>query len=360
MLRRALLILTMLLVLPLGGPRSAGAQSDAFAGLVAAAKAEGTVVVDGPPLDPVRNALTQDFERVYGIKVSYISSGSSQSGARVRAERAAGKYLLDVFISGSDTPLLTFLPSGWLDRIEPALIQPDVIDKRKWIDGHLWYADEQHTILRVISMLSPELAINTRLVKPSEVANWQNLLDAKWQGKIIAKDPSVPGAGVVLTSYFYMQYGPDFVRKLYKDQKPMLSRDPRQSVQWLAQGTAPILVGPDFPTLMAFQKLGYPVMAIFPQGPEMLTGGWGLISLMNRAPHPNAAKLFVNWLAGKQGQESFANSSIEVSLRNDVTYHDIPPYMFPQKNRKYIDLYDYKFITQRDAALEKARALLEL
>jgi ABC-type Fe3+ transport system substrate-binding protein len=197
-------------------------------------------------------------------------------------------------------------------------------------------------------------------VKPSEVSTWQNLLDPKWQGKIIAKDPSIPGAGAVLTVYFYMNFGPDFVRKLYKDQKPLISRDPRQMVQWLAQGTAPILVGPDFVTLASFQKLGYPVTAIFPQGPEMLTGGWGLVSLVNRAPHPNAAKLFVNWLASKAGQDSFANASIEVSLRTDVTYHDIPPYLFPQKNHKYVDLYDAKFVSDRDAALEKARALLDL
>jgi iron(III) transport system substrate-binding protein len=361
MWRRMFVLLTLLLlVLPLGGARNASAQSDAFAALVAAAKAEGSVVVDGPPLDPVRNALTQDFEHAYGIPVSYVSGGGSQSAARVRAERAAGKYLLDVFVSGSDTPLLTFLPSGWLDRIEPALIAPDVIDPRKWLDGHLWYADDQHTILRVILMRSPELAINTKLVKPNEVSTWQSLLDPKWQGKIIAKDPSIAGAGAVLTVYFYMEFGPDFVRKLYRDQKPLISRDPRQMVQWLAQGTAPILVGPDFVTLAAFQKLGYPVAAIFPQGPEMLTGGWGLVSLVNRAPHPNAAKLFVNWLASKAGQDSFANASIEVSLRTDVTYHDIPPYMFPQKNHKYVDLYDAKFVSDRDAALEKARALLNL
>jgi iron(III) transport system substrate-binding protein len=360
-MRTFAVLVVVLLLLPLGGPaRTAGAQADAFAALVAAAKAEGSVVVDGPPLDPVRNALTHDFEAAYGIPVTYLGGGGSQSGARVRAERAAGKYLLDVFVSGSETPLLTFLPSGWLDRIEPALIEPDVIDKRKWIDGHLWYADDQHTILRVVSMLSPELAINTKLVKPGDVKTWQSLLDPKWQGKIVAKDPSVTGAGVILTSYFYMVYGPDFVRKLYKDQRPTLSRDPRQSVQWLAEGTYPILIGPDFPTLDQFQKLGYPVTAIFPQGPEMITGGWGLISLMNRAPHPNAAKLFVNWLAGKQGQESFSKSSLEVSLRSDLTYHGIPSYMFPQKNRKYIDLYDIKFINQRDAATEKVRALLDL
>ncbi len=85
-----------------------------------------------------------------------------------------------------------------------------------------------------------------------------------------------------------------------------------------------------------------------------------MIALMNRAPHPNAAKLFVNWLASKAGQESFANSSLEVSLRNDVVYHGVPDDLFPQKNRTYVDLYDYKFVTeQRGPALDKARALLD-
>jgi len=351
--------LTLLLALPLGVSRSASAQPDAFAALVAAAKAEGSVIVDGPPIDSVRTALTHDFEAAYGIPVSYISSGTAQSGVRVRAERAAGKYLLDVFISGSDPTLLTFLPSGWLDPIEPVLIAPGVADSRKWADGHVWYGDPQHTVLRVFRFTSPELAVNTKLVKPEDVATWQSLLDPKWQGKIIAKDPTIDGAGAVLTAYFYLNYGADFVRKLYKDQHPVLSRDPRQSMQWLAEGTYPILVGPEFVSLQQFQKLGYPIVALYPQGPRFTTGGWGMIALMNHAVHPNAAKLFVNWVAGKQGQASFANSVLEVSLRTDVAYHDVPAELFPQKNTKYTDLYDYKFVTeQRGPALERARALL--
>ena len=53
MWRRTFVVLTLLLlVVPSGGARNAGAQADPFATLVAAAKAEGSVVVDGPPLDP--------------------------------------------------------------------------------------------------------------------------------------------------------------------------------------------------------------------------------------------------------------------------------------------------------------------
>lgn len=63
--------------------------------------------------------------------------------------------------------------------------------------------------------------------------------------------------------------------------------------------------------------------------------------------------------AGRSGQTVFADATLAVSLRNDVTYHDVPAFAFPQKGTKYMDTYDYAFVTgQRDAAFAKARALL--
>lgn len=336
------------------------AQSAAMTSLVNAAKAEGSVVVDGPPVDAVREAIVTGFQRAYGIPVSWISSGTSASGARVRAERAAGKYLLDILISGPDTPLVTFLPNGWLDKIEPILIAPDVLDKRKWRDGHLWYADPGNTILRFQQYVFPELAINTKLVARREVTTWKSLLNPKWKGKLIAKDPATSGSGGSLTSFFYITFGADFVKKLYIDQKPMLSRDARQAMQWLAEGTYPILVGPDMPSLVQFEQLGYPIEPVFPtDGPNVLSGGYGLVALINKAPHPNAAKLFVNWLAGRAAQTAFSHGTHTLSLRTDADNGAFPPFLFPQKGVKYMDTYDYKFVTEkRDPANAKARELL--
>src|SRR5580693_608028 len=165
--RRAAIAGTLALAAAAQAPVSA--QNDAMKALADAAKAEGSVTVDGPPIDEVRIAITQGFQSAYGIPVTYISSGSSASGARVRAERAAGKYLLDVFVSGGDTPGLTFLPAGWLDKVEPVLVAPDVVDKRKWKDGHLWYMDDGHYILRTLQFVTPELVVNTKLVKRGEI-----------------------------------------------------------------------------------------------------------------------------------------------------------------------------------------------
>jgi iron(III) transport system substrate-binding protein len=341
--------------------RPAYAETPAMTALITAAKAEGSVVVDGPPLDSVRDMLVPGFQRAYGIPVTYISGGGAATAARVRAERASGKYLLDVFISGPDTPTITFLPSGWLDKIEPVLVAPDVIDKRDWKDGHLWYEDEGHTILRVLQYVVPELAVNTKFVQPKQVSTWKSLLDPKWVGKMVAKDPaSSGGSGASLASYFYLVFGPEFVKKLYIDQKPMLSRDARQAAQWLAEGTYPILIGPDTTAMDQFRKLGYPLEPVFPtDGPSVLTGGWGLIGLLNKAQHPNAAKLFINWLAGREAQTAYAKATQSLSLRTDVQYTDMPGYLFPQKGTKYMDTYDFKFVTQqRDPALAKARELL--
>ena len=147
----------------------------------------------------MRESLVSGFQNAYGIPVTYLAGGTSASGARVRAERAAGKYLLDAYISGPDTPTMTMLPSGWLDRIEPILVAPDVIDKHKWKDGHLWYEDDAHTIMRVSQNVYPELAVNTKFVKRGEITTWKALLDPKWQGKLIARDPASSGAGGSLT-----------------------------------------------------------------------------------------------------------------------------------------------------------------
>jgi iron(III) transport system substrate-binding protein len=356
------LIFTAYACLNIGAASAQTGDPAAFAALIKAAQAEGQVVVDGPPIDAVRSAVTEAFTNKYSIAVHYISSGSSKSGARVRAERAAGRYLLDVFVSGADTPLLTFKPGGWLDPIKPVLVDPDVTDPTKWSEGHLWYGDPDGHILRLLRYTTPNLAINTSIVKPGEISSWKDLLDPKWKGKIAAKDPSVSGSGASLISYFYLFFGPDFVTKLYQDQKPFISREARQPIQWLAQGTYPIVVGPDSNELKRFMELNYPIVPIFPKdGPGMLSGGWGMVGLMNKAPNPNAAQLFVNWLASREGLEVFAKTTASPALRRDVPHDWAPAYTVPEEGKEYVDTYEYKFvIEQRDAAFEKAKKLLGL
>jgi iron(III) transport system substrate-binding protein len=332
----------------------------AFEGLIKAAKQEGAVVLDGPPIDEVREAISNGFRAKYAIPVSYISSGSSRSGARVRAERAAGRYLLDVFISGSDTPLLTFLPSGWLDPVSAALVDPEVTDTSKWRDNRIWYVDPNRTIVRMLRYVTPTLAINTKIIKPGEISTWKDVIDAKWRGRLLAKDPSVSGAGASMISYFYIAMGADFVKALYVDQKPTISRDSRQAAQSLAVGNQALWVGADQTEATRFQGLGYPIEWVFPSdGPGIVSGGWGFLMLMNKAPNPNAAKLLVNWMLSRDGQTALAKHANSMSLRTDIEQPWVKHHQIPKDGAQYIDSYDYKFVLeQRDPAFEKVKQLL--
>ena len=104
----------------------------------------------------------------------------------------------------------------------------------------------------------------------------------------------------------------------------------------------PILVYPDVRAAVAF-----------------LTAAFGFLCLMNKAPHPNAAKLFLNWLASKDGEEAFAHAQDGASLRTDVKYDGVPDFLFPQKGVSYMDTSDWKFVTeQHQSAMTKVQELL--
>lgn len=341
---------------------STAAFAEVPGALIEAAKKEGKVVVDGPPINTVREALTKGFEKRYGIPVSYISSGTSKSGSRVRAERAGDKFLLDVFISGADTPILTFKKSGWLAPIEPALVDPEVTNGANWSDGHLWYMDPDKTILRMLRYVTPQLVVNTKFVKADEIKSWTDLLKPKYKGKITAKDPSISGSGASLTAYFYFNYGEEFVRGLYKKQDPFLSRSGRQIVQSVAQGKYPIAVGPSVTEFQKFKERGFPLAVVSPtDGPGMISGGWGALCLMDKAPNPNAAKLFINWLASKEGQTIYSQAVVSLSLRTDVPRDWAPDYITVEKGRKYMDTYAYEFVTkERAEGFDRVRKLLGL
>src|SRR4051812_14628593 len=71
--------------LALSAHSAASAQQLGLPELEARARQEGSVVIDGPPVAELRQAITDGFQKAYGIPVSYVSSGGSRSTARVRA-----------------------------------------------------------------------------------------------------------------------------------------------------------------------------------------------------------------------------------------------------------------------------------
>jgi iron(III) transport system substrate-binding protein len=78
-----------------------------------------------------------------------------------------------------------------------------------------------------------------------------------------------------------------------------------------------------------------------------LGGGFGIVVVMNKAPHPNAARVFANWIASKEGQTIYSQTQLQAPVRNDIDPTWVPPQLLPKPGVKYLDTYDYKFVTEQ-------------
>jgi ABC-type Fe3+ transport system substrate-binding protein len=315
--------------------------------LVADAKKEGKVVIIAPPDPQVRAALPAAFKARYGITVDYLGGRSSETSARLRTERQAGVYTVDVALSGIQTMATIFYREKMLEPLDTVLIHPEVTDGSKWKRGKPWFMDpEGKYILRLFNTLTAMFYLNTSQVKPEEIRAAKDLIDPKWKGKIVAHDPTVPGTGSNDAARLYVQFGEDFIKKLYIDQKPAIVRDRRQITDGLLRGTYAIALGAEDDDMDKLSKEGLPLHAVYSLTdlPGSLSAGVGQVGLMTHAPHPNAAKLFINWIASKEGMETFSRTRGGAPTRTDVDEISfLPPETIPKPGVDYFDTYDWEF-----------------
>ena len=324
---------------------------------VSAAKKEGKVVFAAAPDPLMRKHIPEKFTARFGIKVEYLAGRSNEMTARLRMERESGIFSVDVVTAGVQTMASPLYAEKMLDPLKPLLILPEVVDGSKWKRGQPWFIDpEAQYILRLFSTASSLFFLNTRFVQPSEMKSIKNLLEPKWQAKISVFDPTDAGTGSNPAAALYVQFGEPFLRALFVDQKPVFSRDKRQMEDWLARGTYPISFGARSEEVDRLQKEGFPIAKAVPaDAMDMLTGASGLLAIVNRAPHPNAARVFLNWLASKEGAEVFSRTQLHATTRSDVDESFLPPDIIPQRGVKYFDSYDWEFTL---STKEKVRNLL--
>lgn len=326
---------------------------------VLAAQKEGKLVITNTAGGSVGNSLAQAFKGKYGITAEFMTVPGGAATTRIITEFRAGVYLTDLYMGGNTDIIVSLKPAGTLEKLEPQLLlpeltNPDIVNKNWWGGGLRWL-DKDRTNLGFLAAAPPPVVINTDLVKLDEVKSYSNFLEPKWKGKIVLHDPTRPGFGGKLIPVLGEIMGWDYVRQLAG--QVALSADTRQIVEWTARGKYAICLAPQTAVVVEFQRAGAPLKAYIPQEGIHVTSSSGSIALLKNAPHPNSAKLFLNWLLTKEGQTIYTQAFGQPSARLDVSTDGILPETIPQPGVKYIMGDSEEFILQQPQQFEKAKEI---
>jgi iron(III) transport system substrate-binding protein len=143
---------------------------------------------------------------------------------------------------------------------------------------------------------------NTQLVKPpDEPKSWLDLTDPRWKSKILSDDFRALGGGGVLFSVLEDHFGQDFHKKLAQ-QDIKFGREIPANERRVARGEYPLYI-PDSLTAAPTLK-GLPVKFLVPK--EGLPYVSYDLALLKNAPHPNAARVLMNYYLGQKMQQAFA------------------------------------------------------
>jgi iron(III) transport system substrate-binding protein len=328
---------------------------------VAAARAEGVVVVSGPSSDLWRNVLVT-FEQDYpGIRAEVTAMNSRTFWPRWEQERKADQYLWDLRVGGPDPVVYEYMEAGLLEPVRPLLVLPEVVDDSKWLGGlDALFADKARRYIPAFNaQLNYPAFVNRDAVPEPEFASLEELVNPKWRGKITIQEPRGGGSGQGQLALFLAVYGEGFVRDLLTKQDIVATGDTRQLTEWVIRARYPIGVGVRSYDLLLFEQEGLKTnVRPVPRSATTISSGSAGIQLLTRAPHPNASKIFINWLLTQSAQERLSRAIQENSRRLDVAPGDPDSVATPEQAAQAIVSLGEDFMPMRRRAGELAAELL--
>ena len=296
---------------------------------VQAAKKEGSLSLYMYQGDGELGAMAQLFQKKYPEINVVVTPGRGNTFApKIMAERSAGKYLVDAYIAGATTAFEVFYRGKILNSVRAALILPEVVDESKWWLGQHHYIDPENQYIFVyVGNVSEYVSYHTKSVEAGEVRSFTDFLQPKWKGKILSRDPKISGSQRIGLRGFYHtpELGAEFIRRLYGEMDVTLTQEIRQATDWLANGKFAVCFFCS--EILKVKAQGLPVdefhTAQWKENRAISAGNMGSVILPTQAPHPNAARVFVNWLLSREGQTALQRATntphnSEESLRTDI------------------------------------------
>jgi len=301
--------------------------------VTAAAKKEGKVVVNTFPGDGYKRALKAFTQAYSDIKLEHTGLHSQDFAPRILQERQANLYTWDVATIPTSTALQVLRPAGVWDPVRPAIVVPEATEDSGWDGGfERGYAlvKDRALCYGFCAVRGAGITVNTDMVK-EEIKGLNDLLNPRWKGKLLLPDVRTMGDSFWSMTSARLNLGDDIIKKLFVDQEPALSRDTRQIAEFMVRARYPIALGVNPLLLSQFQKQGLGKNLKTYHFPEMDTvnSSSSTVWLINRAPHPNAARVFINWLLTKDAQVVWARE-VETNSRRVGVEPGNPTFAVPR------------------------------
>ena len=327
---------------------------------LAEAKKEGTVSVYTSWGAAGRVAVTKAFKDKYGINLEFTNFGRGALFiAKYQAEMNAGINMADVFCVGASTLLVMAKPAGFMGQIEPYLILPEVVDPKAWRGGS-FFLDKDKQAIKMAGNTMRFVGVNTNMIKRGEITSYKDILKPQYRGKVTLNDPSIQGAGIGLFGHLALhiwtqEEASEYMRQLLKNDTQVM-RDQRLQGEWLVRGRSSIALALDangFNELIGAEAPIEPV--VMKEGTYISTSDSAL-AVPKVSPHPNATKVFLNWLLSNEGQRVYSGPSGAMSLRGDVPPTGINPGFIPGPTEKtFTDTEEY--ILKRGTLLDVTKKI---
>ena len=288
-------------------------SGQAWAKVMEAAKKEGKVTVYSYSwVGDAGIAMVRTFESKYGISLDIITGRGAEFVERLKTEKRMGAMTADTFESSA-----THVTNAKVADTIAASAQglPALAEKGVWSLEPL-SQDKDGYVLAFMHLVGAPY-INTKLVKAEdEPKSWFDIMQPRWKGQMMMQDPAISTGAYRLVGYVrHGVFNEDFLRQLV-NQDIRFTTGVQQEAQLLAQGQRSLslfMVESDSAGLI---KEGAPIKAVsMKEGVVALAMAIGQVK---NNPHPNATRVFLNWLFTQEGQQANAQAKSSSTVRNDV------------------------------------------
>ncbi len=270
--------------------------------IIEGAKKEGQLVFySGIPV-PDGKAILSAFEKKYPfLKTTHYRATGTALISRIQSERRAGRNAWDVLNTTGFEPYV-LLEQGYFAKYDSA-------ERKYYPEGHKdteGYWTTMYTTPMVVTY-------NARQVSPQDLPkDYFDLLDAKWKGKL----------GLDSTDYEWYAnlkkiWGAEKARRFFmglKQQEIRLIQGRALLTELLGGGEFTLLANNYLQNAIEAKRKGSPVEILVL---DPVIAGAGPVAINNLAPHPNAARLFIDFILSKEGQELVVKTD-RSSVRKDI------------------------------------------